>query len=264
MRAAGIFITVLYIFAAYSQPKDRIREFFEWGEYDSLLIAIPAYCSGKSGAIDSSLLCDYYGYLGVAFFAKGGIADARGAFKQALECRASLTLDSQYITPEMLDLFTDTRREMEMERQRRHREDSIQSAAEAQRKSRERERAAAEQRAAQKNKLDGSFRRAAWLSGAILTFSAATAVTAAFEFSSGREYDRNFRSAAALGDLRTYDHYRDLLRRQNRKILGFSAVSVISGGIAAYYGFGCMRIHRARAAITIKDGMHGVILAFEF
>src|SRR5512136_2684844 len=134
MRAAGIFITGLYIFAAYSQPKDRIREFFEWGEYDSLLIAIPAYCSGATGVIDSSLLCGYFAYLGVSFYAKGEIADARGAFRQALECRDSLTLDSQYVTPEMLDLFADTRREIGKERERRHREDSVKAAAEKRQK----------------------------------------------------------------------------------------------------------------------------------
>jgi hypothetical protein len=263
MRRTVLLIAVLLLCTSRGAAQDRIRGFFEWGEYDSLLIAIPAYCSGAMGAVDSTLLCDYIGYLGVAFFAKGDIADARNAFRQAILCRSTIALDSQYVTPEMLNLFADARKEIEAERIRQRREDSLRAQAEMQRKIQEQERLVAEQRFAQRKALDRVFRNAAWISGTLLTLTVASSGAAVYEYTAGREYDREFKSAAASGDLREYERLRDLLRRQNRNIIGFSTAAVLSGCLASYYGVRCVVFYRARAAITLMNGSYGITLALD-
>lgn len=263
MRPAAFCFAVLTAFAASAASQDRIREFFEWGEYDSLLIAIPAYCSGYAGPIDSARLCDYFGYLGVAFFAKGSLADARAAFRQALECSPVLALDSTYVTPEMLDLFADTRREVQKERERERRQDSLRMASERGRREREKAQKAEALRQRRFSELRSSFRKNLTYASVLSACCAAGAGAALYEYSAGREYEQEFRAAAASGDLRTYERYRDLLYRQNRNILGFSAVSVVSGCLASYFGFQSHALYRARSAITIGNGTYGILLAMD-
>jgi hypothetical protein len=261
MRTIGftfIFLQGL-VFSVCGQ--DRIRELFEWGEYDSLLVAIPSYCSGNGRTIDSARLCDYFSYLGVAFFAKGNIADARGAFKQAILCRSSIALDSQYVTPEMLNLFSDCRQEIEQEKERRRKDDSLGAAAENQRKLRENERKAGEERHTRVAALTSSFRMNMSFTTALFTLCAAGVGAAIHEYRVGREYDTEFRSAANVGDLRKYNRYRDLLNRQNRDILSFSAVSAVSGCVGAWFGVRSIRVYSLRAAITLLDGSYGIRLA---
>jgi hypothetical protein len=261
MRTIGLIIILLQGFILSARGQDRIREFFEWGEYDSLLVAIPAYCSFSGRTIDSARLCDYFSYLGVAFFAKGNIADARGAFSQSILCRSTIALDSQYVTPEMLNLFSDCRREIEREKERRRQEDSLQAAAEVKRQLREKERKAGEERQIRVTALTSSFRINMSFAAALFTLCAAGAGVAIYEYRVGREYDREFRSAATAGDLQKYNRYRDLLNRQNHNILGFSAASAVTGCIGAWFGVRSIRVYSARASITLRDGSYGIRLA---
>jgi hypothetical protein len=180
MRTIGLITILLQGFILSARGQDRIREFFEWGEYDSLLVAIPAYCSGNGKTIDSTRLCDYLSYLGVAFFAKGNIADARGAFRQSILCRSTMVLDSQYVTPEMLNLFSDSRHEIEQENERQYKEDSLQAAAEVKRKLREKERKAGEERQARVAALTSSFRINMSFTSALFTLCAVGAGAAAY------------------------------------------------------------------------------------
>lgn len=264
MRTIGLIIILLQGFILSACGQDRIRELFEWGEYDSLLVAIPAYCSGNGRTIDSTRLCDYLSYLGVAFFAKGYIADARSAFRQAILCRSTIALDSQYVTPQMLNLFSGTRREIEREKERRYREDSLLAAAEVKRQLRENERKAGEERQARLAALTSSFRMNMSFTAALFTLCAGGAGAAIYEYRAGREYDTEFKTAATAGDLRKYNRYRNLLDRQNRNILGFSAASAVSGCIGAWFGARSIRSYSLRASITLRDGTYGIQLATDW
>ncbi|MBN1129288.1 MAG: hypothetical protein JXA71_09895 [Chitinispirillaceae bacterium] len=256
MRTAGMIAIVAAWFCWPMHAQDRVRELFEWGEYDSLLAAIPACFAGNGQLPDSTRICDYYGYLGVAFFAKGNIADARASFKQALLCRPALALDSQYVTPEMLNLFADTRQEIGREQERLRKEDSVRIAvAVEQKKEKERQ--------AHTAALTAGIRRNVTLTSACLALCAVSAGAATYEYRAGQELDAGFRSAAAIGDKRNYDRYQDLLVRQNRNILGFSAVSVVTGCLAAYYGSRSIYLMRARAAITFSGGTYGIQLTLD-
>ncbi|MBN2036088.1 MAG: hypothetical protein JW768_05040 [Chitinispirillaceae bacterium] len=257
MRTTVMTVVLLSFFSTQVPAQDRIREFFEWGEYDSLLVAIPAYCSGDSGRMDSSLLCDYFSYLGVAFFAKGNLADARGAFKQAILCRNSLDLDTQYVTAEMLSLFADARQEIEKENEQKRKQDSLARV-------RDRERKEREARGARLATLSSEFRRTAWYSGTFFVACAVGAGAAVYEYRAGLELDRDFRAAAEIGDKMRYDRYQELLVNQNRNILGFSAASLVSGCLAVYLCSRCVSLSRMKSKIVFSGEKSGIILAIDF
>ena len=103
-REAMVFIVCMSI-ATAGFSKDRARELFESGEYDSLLSVLDQYFSQLPAPKDTMGTCTYYSYRGVAYFAKGNIAEAQNQFHKALECKSDLTLDEQYVTPEMFEPF---------------------------------------------------------------------------------------------------------------------------------------------------------------
>jgi hypothetical protein len=111
-------------------PKDgnRIRELFEWGEYDSLAVALGGYFSAHHDTVDSDTTCLYLSYLGVAYFAKGDIAEAERQFRRSLDCQPALVLDKKYVNPEMINLFTSVKNDREQELAYSTQEESIKEA----------------------------------------------------------------------------------------------------------------------------------------
>jgi len=127
--------SLLMISAAYAEKghaTDRIRGFFEWGEYDSLFTALGGYFSAQRDTAASDTVCLYLSYLGVAYFAKGDIAEAQAQFRRSLECNPSLTLDKKYVTREMMNLFASVKNDKEQQRAFSVQEQSIQEAQEFQ------------------------------------------------------------------------------------------------------------------------------------
>ena len=128
--AAAAFALILSASSAFSE--NRIREFFEWGEYDSLFVALGDYFSTQHDSAGSDSACLYLSYLGVAYFAKGDIAEAQAQFRRALACKETLTLDKKYVTPEMTNLFASVKNDIEQQLAFSTQEESIQEAKELQ------------------------------------------------------------------------------------------------------------------------------------
>ena len=128
MRIASVIMVSCLLASADVFSENRIRDYFEWGEYDSLFIALGNYFSAKLDTVESDSDCIYFSYLGVAWFAKGDIAEAQRQFRSALDCQPALSLDKKYVTPEMTNLFSSVKNDLEQKRAFSVQEESIKEA----------------------------------------------------------------------------------------------------------------------------------------
>jgi hypothetical protein len=105
--AALFFFCIVTVCSAASPPELwQIRKYFEWGEYDTLLQALEP-CLHDTSLHDSTYLAECHKYLGVAYFAKSRIGDARIAFQTAYRYNPGISLDTFYVSREIADLFND-------------------------------------------------------------------------------------------------------------------------------------------------------------
>lgn len=128
MRKTALKASVFFLFAVNAFSADRVREFFEWGEYDSLIVSLGNYFSAKMDGAPSDTDCLYFSYLGVAWFAKGDIAEAQRQFRKSLDCEPALTLDKKYVTSQMMNLFSSVKNDREQQQAFSVQEKSIQEA----------------------------------------------------------------------------------------------------------------------------------------
>lgn len=88
----------------------KLQKFFEWGEYDSLISHLEPALE-KTLITDSISTSKIYTFLGVAYFAKGRIADSRNCFILSYRLDKNITLDKLYVSPEIYSFFQDAIRE---------------------------------------------------------------------------------------------------------------------------------------------------------
>jgi tetratricopeptide (TPR) repeat protein len=208
-KAAAILITcVLAASSAFSS--DRVREFFEWGEYDSLLVTLGNYFSAQRDTVAADSACVYFSYLGVAYFAKGDIAEAERQFRSALNCRPSLTLDKKYVTPEMTNLFSSVKNDIEQQRAFSVQEESIQEA-----------------RNIQQYELESKRKHAAELRSAFWKNTALAAVATLL--------------GIALGSIAVDDY----AKGNKRPVVGCSAASLLCGGVCVVFTLKSVSLRRA-------------------
>ncbi|MBD3345088.1 MAG: tetratricopeptide repeat protein [Chitinivibrionales bacterium] len=101
---------ILLTFFAQAQSQQHsftaeIRQHFEWGEYNNLIEKLDPYLATPPDSSDSSLIAAYHTYLGVAYFDRGEIGDAREQFERALMYDPSAKLEKDFVSQPMLDLF---------------------------------------------------------------------------------------------------------------------------------------------------------------
>lgn len=249
-------IPALWIGAAgpgAGSAQDAPREFFEWGEYDSLLVALEKYFARPPDSSDSTS-CRYLGYRGVACFAKGNIAEAQRLFQEALSCDQHLALDSQYVTPEMLNLFSAEKKGLERELERKRRQDSLSRVEAAARQSRAEHdvKTAALTTRLHKNSTSAAI---------FLSLGVIAAGGAGYEYWSGRETERNFMSAAAQGDREQYDRYKTLLKEKNLAIIGCIAASAITSGVGLWFSYKSLSLRRERLLLQASGGNYELVLS---
>jgi hypothetical protein len=257
IKQAAALCFIVGLTAATPFAQDRVRELFEWGEYDSLLTIV-----GRTGVTrfqnsESAWPCRYDAYSGVACFAKGDIAEARRRFEIGLNCDSSLTLDTQYVTPEMLNLFSATKTELEEQRLSNHKQDSLRAAKEV-------ELAAMEAKKRQAAAVRLTYRKHVAGTAAGISISLVMGWLATHEYLLGKEYNRSFNEAATMGDKATYDRYQGLLKRTNRYIIGSAAASAAGGCLGAYFAYRSMKLSRMHLTIETSGEGYGVVVAATF
>lgn len=135
---ASIFIGLSYHCAVADSIPDssQIRHYFEWGNYDKLIQIIEPYlASAKDSA--KLYISECHKYLGVAYFARSRIADARKQFELSYRTNQSIVLDRFYVSPEIYDFFSKTVSETKDELSREAQKDSLLRIAELQLKKNE-------------------------------------------------------------------------------------------------------------------------------
>jgi len=264
-----VFFVILLHGTGFSQ--DRIRDFFEWGEYDSLLAEIDSFFVSHTPDCDS-LTGLYRAYAGVGYFAQGNIGEARRHFIAALNCRPALELDLHYITPEMANLFTDAKNEIARTMARALHDDSVRVAREdSLRKAREDSLSiAAEKNAwtlAMRTNASALQKRFVWNAGtgaAFLVISAIAGFLAYKEYRDGKHGEQEFRDAAAMGDKEAYERLKTVLENRNHRITGFSLGCGISGSIALWCGFRGVRVYTMRTKLLGDTWKKGVAFEYDF
>jgi hypothetical protein len=222
MRTATVIMITCILTAANVFSENRVREFFEWGEYDSLFVALGNYYSMKLDTVQTDTDCVYFSYLGVAWFAKGDIAEAQRQFRTALDCEPALTLDKKYVTPEMMNLFTSIKNDMEQKRAFLVQEKSIQEATVVQHY---------EQESAKSQATE--LRSSLWKNMTV----AATAGLASI----------------ALGSLAVYEY----TKGNNSSVVRCSMASALCGSICVVFSIKSFSLHRQRAK-QLPAGEHPV------
>ena len=86
------------------------RLWFEWGEYDRIIEMVPLYLSDSTESPDTSVsvFSKLHLYLGVAYYAKGEAGKARSEFLTSLKLNPSVSIDKNYISSEIMNLFQST------------------------------------------------------------------------------------------------------------------------------------------------------------
>jgi hypothetical protein len=252
----AILICLFSGLCAFSQDS-KAKGFFEWGEYDSLLVAVGRYFASSPDAPDSGIACRLYSYAGVAYFAKGDIAEARRQFESALKCDTSLTIDAHYVTPEMINLFSATKNELEQQRLYGRLQDSLQTA-------RETEPVENEQEQSRRQSLRSTIRNA-WLgAGAGYLCCLAFGGLAGYEYVTGQSDQRHMDEAAASGDHTAYENYRTLVLRRNGLAIGFTAASVLAGGVGVYFTVHGIGLKKTKFSVSAKGGGPAISISRDF
>lgn len=205
------------VFAA-NLDEEKITGHFEWGEYDSLINILQKHFDTLTEVSDSASTARYYSYLGVAQFSKGIIGNARQSFNKALLYDRTVSLDSTYVTAEILNLFSATRTEFEEQLHRIKYQDSLLIARQS---AFEENLNRIRSEALRKKKKNLSFLSVSLNSIGMLFIGAVV-----YEYFATRDSYEQFRNAAQSGDQLRYNHYRGIIKQANRIAIGCE----ISGG----------------------------------
>jgi tetratricopeptide (TPR) repeat protein len=238
---------------------DRVRSWFEWGEYDSIVAYVPSHLDGIEDSVDLARL---HLYLGVARFAAGRIGEARREFDRALAYNPRIILDRKYVSEEVVNLFDATVEERKRRLVEQARQDSLFRVKQRQL---ERETAVADSlEHLERARVHG--RRRVRIAGAVGAgvMSGAFAALTVFEYREAEEAYRHFITAARHGDKARFEHYRELVRRGD----ALAVVSAILSMMSAVTSVGLtVRAHRLKAmseeAGNSRGGGYAIRIVFE-
>ncbi|MBF0430146.1 MAG: hypothetical protein HQK83_02620 [Fibrobacteria bacterium] len=88
-----------------SDISSKIRKHFEWGEYDSLIIELPAVLLNDNLKPEPKQKANFLKYLGLANFMKGDTTKASLYYLKALNLQGDINLDSFFVDKKATDFF---------------------------------------------------------------------------------------------------------------------------------------------------------------
>ncbi len=212
----------------------RARTWFEWGEYARILDSVPAYLDKVP---DSLKKAELKKYLAVARFASGYLGPARETFIQALKLNRNIELDEEFVSEEMLDLFTSTRDEYLKSLKEQAIQDSIllQSRQEVIRRDNVLDSIARVERKVRKRRSI----TAAVTAGALTALFLAGAI---YEYSLAEEAYADYSEARIAGDKTGYEAAKEQTEYHDGLYVGSAALSILSAGVTTLFS---VAAHRA-------------------
>lgn len=243
-------IVLLYVnlntFCEELDISKKARQWFEWGEYPKIIHNVPEYLSDSTCSLGTVLESELHLYLGVAYFAEGEVGKARDEFLSSLQLNPDITLEENYVSPEIFDLFRTTVRGNEQRIAERRERDLL---------LKKKERVSIEREAV----IDSlgltvkRVRKRGFLFTAITTtvLSVGFAGVSAYEYLQGdKKYDK-FLAAAERGDLQEYDRLKDEVKMYDNRVILTGSVSAACAISSAIFYIVAHR-QRSRTAETVS------------
>jgi hypothetical protein len=200
----------------------QARQWFEWGEYPQIIQTVPGWIADSAEVLDNLTRSELCLYLGVAYFAEGEVRKARKEFLSSVQLNPAITLDKNYVSSEIYDLFLASVDEVDQQEEERKKQALlVQQQNEDMNQTKQ----------AMLDSLDRSVKRAKkrgfLVSAVITTFLAVgTGGYAGYEYYLGeQDYDK-FLSAANRGDMVEYSRLKDEVKIHDIR-------TVISGSVAS-------------------------------
>lgn len=212
--------TALFVFC---QPSDCFRDFFEWGDYQSLVDTLTPLLTSDTAGVADSVTANYHVYLGVAFFTKGDMLNSRKQFVRALSFDSTITPDERFISEPIRNYYSTIRIAYSEEQKKLRQRDSLLYVTQS----------GFEQniRLLADTKYQATRRSTIIMSGFLLIGGAAIAGFTAKEYYATKPVYRRFKTAAAEGDKSEYNALLPSLRTANALILAAGGTAVLSTGI---------------------------------
>jgi tetratricopeptide (TPR) repeat protein len=217
---------------------EQMRNYFEWGEYPSLIDTLESYFATAPDTLDSTVRALYHCYLGVAYFGKGKIGEARKQFLSALRYDRTIRPDRAYISEEIDNLFVATHADYLQERSRIRIKDSL---------------LIEKQQVFNKNltaikveEMRKSKRSNTVIALSLFVVGAAFSGIAAYEYYSTKQPYREFKAAAREGDRATYERLQPTIKRANTIITGCAAAAGIAETVGIIFTIRVFSLRRHR------------------
>jgi tetratricopeptide (TPR) repeat protein len=199
---------------------DKLRDYFEWGNYQALIDTLEPALASAPMAPDSNQSALCHCYLGVAYFAKGRIGDAQKYFSKALALDSAIQPDRNYISEEIASLFNSTRSDYFEKKKQSRINDSLMT---LQKKALEDNVKIIELNQLHAKKL----KKTVWLISLQATGMILAGISGYEYYATKKDY-QNFKNAAQNGDKLTYDRLQGQIRKANGVIFGCSVTAGIS------------------------------------
>jgi tetratricopeptide (TPR) repeat protein len=194
-----------------------IQEHFEWGEYGTLIDLLEPSLDSLSKVSDSIIISEYHSYLGVAYFSIEKIGDARNHFFKAITYNPNISLPPDYVTPEIMDLFTVVKSDFENQKRSLFIQDSL---------------LIMQQHEYERNikkaaliTIENKKRNSVILSVSTSALGAALIGAGVYQYYSTKSQYLEFKQAAADGDKVRYDRLRPDIHSANALLLTFDIAS---------------------------------------
>ena len=201
----------------------RIRQFFEWGEYDSIIAHAAPRCTAST-LISPAEKAECFKYLGVACCARSVIGQGRAHFRSAFNLNNAVSLETYFVSPEIAGLFLSTIEECK----KKVEADSLALVA--------RVNAIRNQKILDSIAVDRRHRTAVTMAAVSFSLATLSGIFTVYEYMQTAKVYDEFKTAAAIGDKINYD-------RLKQPIAQGDLITVVSAiGTAIFAGFGAYTI----------------------
>ncbi|MDD5675871.1 MAG: hypothetical protein PHC61_17000 [Chitinivibrionales bacterium] len=223
-------IAILLFLNAVSAQADvsqKLRKYFEWGEYDSLATAAQKGLGIPGKVADSQFTADCHKYLGVVAMSRGNITDARSEFERAYTLDKKITLDSLYISRPIYEMFISTIQDYREALHSKTENDSILKAKETAVRMNEELKASL--------KHEKKDRITTIVSIASFGLMAICGATAIYEYVQGNKSYQDFKNAATEGDYLRYTQDKKAVRQSDILAIAFGCGALAVGSPGLYF-----------------------------
>ncbi len=244
-------------YAAEQFSFSKIDNHFKWGEYDSIIQILEPLVKNHALTVADKENSFYFKILGVAYSAKGRISEARIIFSNALVLDSSVTIDSQYISKTIQDVFYSAKEEYKKNLIEKMRQDSL---------LKQKDIAIMTSKLnlkKEKQTISQTYFLAA--SGVCVLTGIVTGIEGFFEYKKSKESFTEFTNAASNGNLQEYNSLKTQVNDEDTYTTIYIAASALSiiGGSLLFYKYEKTFLNQKKISLQIT-GFPEITFVYEF